>query len=157
MNESQRTIAFVIIVGVSNKSGSVITGMVAQLHRTGCSTGSGFFNKAQILRFSTCEFIDAGHNIVLKGASGSGKSYIAQAIGNAACRKFKKVKYIRMPALLDELATAKATGEFRDTIKSYRNIHGSSGSTARYYPSHSSLSVIFMCRCGSGDIVICDG
>ncbi|MCI6174912.1 MAG: hypothetical protein MR671_11745, partial [Clostridiales bacterium] len=31
LNESQRTIAFVIIVGVSNKSGSVIAGMVAQL------------------------------------------------------------------------------------------------------------------------------
>ena len=79
-------------------------------------------DKAQILRFASCEFIDAGHNIVLKGASGSGKSYIAQAIGNAACRKYKKVKYIRMPALLDELATAKATGEFRDTIKSYQKL-----------------------------------
>jgi len=31
LNESQRTIAFVIIVGVSSKSGSVIAGMVAQL------------------------------------------------------------------------------------------------------------------------------
>ena len=57
--------------------------------------------------------------VAILGPSGSGKSYIAQAIENAACRKFKKVKYIRMPTLLDELATAKATGEFRDTIKSY--------------------------------------
>jgi DNA replication protein DnaC len=79
-------------------------------------------DKAQILRFATCEFIDAGHNIVFKGASVSGKSYIAQAIGNAACRKFKKVKYIRMPALLDELATAKATGEFRKIIKIYQKL-----------------------------------
>ena len=60
-------------------------------------------DKAQILRFATCKYIDEGHHIILKGASGNGKTYIACALGNAACRRFKKVQYIRMPELLDEL------------------------------------------------------
>lgn len=51
-------------------------------------------DKAQILRFATCQYIDEGHHIILKGASGNGKTYIACALGNAACRRFKKVQYI---------------------------------------------------------------
>lgn len=61
-------------------------------------------DKAQMLRFATCQYIDEGHHIILKGASGNGKTYIACALGNAACRRFKKVQYIRMPELLDELS-----------------------------------------------------
>ena len=48
-------------------------------------------DKAQMLRFATCQYIDEGHHIILKGASGNGKTYIACALGNAACRRFKKV------------------------------------------------------------------
>ena len=79
-------------------------------------------DKAQRLRFATCKFISDNHHIILKGASGSGKTYIACAIGNAACRKYKTVRYIRMPELLDELNMAKADGSFRKTINSYRKV-----------------------------------
>jgi len=77
-------------------------------------------DKAEILRFATCQYITEGHHIILKGASGNGKTYIACALGNAACRKFKTVKYIRMPELLDELKVAKGCGELKKTIKSYQ-------------------------------------
>jgi DNA replication protein DnaC len=79
-------------------------------------------DKAQMLRFATCKFISDNHHIILKGASGSGKTYIACAIGNAACRKYKTVRYIRMPELLDELNMAKADGSFRKTINSYQKV-----------------------------------
>lgn len=61
-------------------------------------------------------------DIILKGASGNGKTYIACALGNAACRKFKTVRYIRMPKLLDELSIAKANGEFSKVIKAYKKM-----------------------------------
>ena len=77
-------------------------------------------DKAEILRFATCKYIDEDHHIILKGASGSGKTYLACALGNAACRKFKKVKYIRMPELMDELNVAKGCGTFKKTIKAYQ-------------------------------------
>ncbi|MFO3715129.1 ATP-binding protein [Oribacterium sp. P9] len=77
-------------------------------------------DKAQIIRFSTCQYINDNHHIILKGASGSGKTYLACALGNAACRKYKNVIYIRMPELLDELSMGKATGTFDKVIKTYR-------------------------------------
>jgi DNA replication protein len=77
-------------------------------------------DKAEILRFATCQYINEGHHIILKGASGNGKTYIACALGNAACRKFKTVRYIRMPELLDELKVAKGCGELKKTIRGYQ-------------------------------------
>ena len=77
-------------------------------------------DRAEILRFATCQYIQEGHHIILKGASGNGKTYLACALGHAACRKFKSVKYIRMPELLDELSIAKGCGTFKKTIKSYK-------------------------------------
>jgi DNA replication protein DnaC len=73
-----------------------------------------------MLRFAAGRYIEEGRHIILSGASGGGKTYIACALGNAACRKFKKVRYIRMPELLDELDIAKGTGTFRKTIDAYR-------------------------------------
>ena len=50
----------------------------------------------------------------------NGKTFIACALGNAACRKFKSVRYIRMPELLDEFNIAKVNGEFAKVIKAYQ-------------------------------------
>lgn len=76
-------------------------------------------DKAELLRYASCKYIDDEHHIVLKGATGSGKTYIACALGNAACRKFKSVRYIRMPELLDELTIARAEGNFKKVCKAY--------------------------------------
>ena len=68
------------------------------------------------------QYIMDKHHIILKGASGNGKTYLACALGHAACRKFRSVKYIRMPELLDELNVAKACGTFKKTIQSYQKV-----------------------------------
>ena len=74
-------------------------------------------DKAEILRFATCQYIEDGHHIILKGSSGNGKTYLACALGHAACRKFKSVKYVRMPELLDELNIAKGCGTFKKPLR----------------------------------------
>lgn len=79
-------------------------------------------DKAQILRFATCNYISEGRHIILKGASGNGKTYIACALGNSACRKFRSVRYVRMPELLDELYIAKSNGDFKKALKAYMNV-----------------------------------
>ena len=79
-------------------------------------------DKGKMLRFATCNYIDEGRHIILKGASGNGKTYIACALGNAACRKFKSVRYIRLPDLLDELTIARANNEFGKVIKAYKKV-----------------------------------
>lgn len=79
-------------------------------------------DKGKMLRFATCNYVDEGRHIILKGASGNGKTYIACALGNAACRKFKTVRYVRLPDLLDELSIARANGEIGRVIKVYRKV-----------------------------------
>lgn len=79
-------------------------------------------DKAEILRYASCQYINDGHHIILEGASGNGKTYIACALGNAACRKFKSVKYVRMPELLDELNVARNCDSFKKAIKTYKNV-----------------------------------
>ena len=64
-------------------------------------------DKSELLRLSTCLYIEEKRHVILQGATGNGKTYIACALGNAACRKFKTVRYVRMPELLDELCVAK--------------------------------------------------
>ncbi len=64
-------------------------------------------DKGLILRLATCSFIRENHHVILKGATGAGKSYIANALGIAACRKLYKVRYVRLPDLLTEFAVAK--------------------------------------------------
>jgi len=79
-------------------------------------------DKAEMLRLSTCGYIDQHYHIILEGASGNGKTYVACALGNAACRKFKTVRYMRMPELLDELSVAKGCGTFKKVIKDFKKV-----------------------------------
>ena len=75
-------------------------------------------DKAQMLQLSTCGYITDSHHIILKGASGNGKTHIACALGIAACRNFIKVRYVRLPDLLNELAVAHGEGTYQKVIKS---------------------------------------
>lgn len=81
-------------------------------------------DKKLILELATGNYIQNHHNIILMGASGNGKTWISNAFGIQACRQFYKVKYIRLPELLDELAVAKyeADGSFRKLIQKYKKI-----------------------------------
>jgi len=79
-------------------------------------------DKTEMLRYSTCQYMDQNHHIILEGAAGNGKTFIACALGNAACRKFRTVRYIRMPELLDELNLAKGCGTLKKTIKVFQKV-----------------------------------
>lgn len=75
-----------------------------------------------MLEFSTCRYITDDHHIILKGASGNGKTFIACALDVAACKNFIKVRYIRLPDLLNELAFAHGDGALKKVIKDYQKI-----------------------------------
>ncbi|MCR8997942.1 ATP-binding protein, partial [Brevibacillus laterosporus] len=78
-------------------------------------------NKDLILKLASGVYIQNHHNIILKGPTGSGKTFMACGFGVSACRQFHKVKYIRLPEMLDELSLAKlvADGSYRRIIKKY--------------------------------------
>ena len=79
-------------------------------------------DKSEMIRLSTCKFIDEKHHIILESASGNGKTYVSCALGNAACRKLKTVRYIRMPEFLDELNVAKGCGAFKKAVKDFTKV-----------------------------------
>ena len=77
-------------------------------------------DKALITKLSTCNYVQDHHNIIILGASGAGKTYFACAFGIAACRNFFRVKYIRLPDLLNDLAVARGTGNYQRVMKQYK-------------------------------------
>lgn len=82
--------------------------------------GGRKLNKSLINRLSTCEYITEKHNIIVLGATGAGKSYIACALGMEACKHYYTVKYIRLPELLAEFAIARGEGCFKRVINQYK-------------------------------------
>lgn len=80
-------------------------------------------DQAQILRLADCSYIREKHNIIIMGATGSGKSYMACAFGIAACQHFHTVKYIRLPDLLIEVDIARNEGTYKKLMHQYRKFH----------------------------------
>lgn len=81
-------------------------------------------DKQLMSELRTGNYIREHHNVILMGASGNGKTWISNALGTQACRQFHKVRYIRLPELLDELTVAKnaADGSFRKLIQKYQKV-----------------------------------
>jgi DNA replication protein DnaC len=74
-------------------------------------------SKETITSLGDCSFIDRGENIIITGATGCGKSFLASAIGHQACMLGKKVAYFSLPKLLSKLKTDKIDGAFRKEIE----------------------------------------
>ena len=77
-------------------------------------------DKALISKLSTCTYIQDKHNIIILGASGAGKTYMACAFGIAACKNFLRVKYVRLPDLLNDLAVARNIGTYKKLMAQYK-------------------------------------
>jgi DNA replication protein DnaC len=58
-------------------------------------------DKNQIIELATCQYIRNNTSLILNGFTGSGKTFLACALGKAACRQLYRVRYIRMPDLLE--------------------------------------------------------
>lgn len=64
-------------------------------------------SKDRMVRLAECKWVDDCRNIVIISKTSRGKSYVAQALGTAACRKLVKVRYTRMHDLAEELNRAR--------------------------------------------------
>lgn len=69
-------------------------------------------NRELIVRLATCDYVQNARNIVLMGATGTGKSYLACALGMEACKQLYTVRFTRMTELLEELTLARHEGKF---------------------------------------------
>jgi DNA replication protein DnaC len=79
-------------------------------------------DKKTIQTLSLCTFIEQKLNIVISGKTGTGKTYLACAFGNAACRRGYSVKYFRIPELLLEIQDAKSRNQYGKFISALQKI-----------------------------------
>jgi DNA replication protein DnaC len=80
------------------------------------SPGRGI-DKAMLRQLANNAWIDQSMNTLICGATGCGKSYLACALGQNACRRGLRVLYRRMPRLFDELTLAKADGTYAKVLR----------------------------------------
>jgi len=78
--------------------------------------------KAQIARLAQGDWINRGQNLLMTGPCGSGKTYLACALGHNACLHGYSARYYRLSRLLLELTQAKADGSYHKQLKQLAKI-----------------------------------
>jgi DNA replication protein DnaC len=76
-------------------------------------------DKIQFMSLITMDFIRAKQNIIITGKTGTGKSFLAQALGNRAIIDGFQVYYIRMANLLESIKMARIDGSYTNLVKKY--------------------------------------
>jgi DNA replication protein DnaC len=75
-------------------------------------------DKALFAKLATGEWIARRQDLLITGKTGTGKSWLACALGHKACRDDRPVFYHRVPRLLDALALARGDGRHARLLKS---------------------------------------
>ena len=74
-------------------------------------------DRAVFARLVGGDWIDRNENLLVTGATGLGKSWIACALGHKACRDNRSVQYHRVPRLFEALALARGDGRYGRMLK----------------------------------------
>jgi DNA replication protein DnaC len=69
-------------------------------------------DRQQVLSLGNGGFVQGRHNLVITGPTGVGKSYLACAFVERACRLGYKASYVRLPRLLQQLAVGRGDGSY---------------------------------------------
>ncbi len=68
--------------------------------------------KSKVLDLATCQFVERKENVLLVGPTGTGKSHLAQALGNRACRAGHSVLYVCASKMLSTLRASRADDSY---------------------------------------------
>lgn len=74
-------------------------------------------NRPLVQALAQCHWLRAHENCIITGPTGVGKSYLACALGNQACRRGFTARHFRAPRLFQELAVARATGRYERMLR----------------------------------------
>jgi len=73
-------------------------------------------DRAQLASLTSCDWIRQHQNLLIHGATGCGKTFLACALAHQACRQGLSALYLRAPRLFDELSLCHADGSFRKRL-----------------------------------------
>ena len=79
-------------------------------------------DREQILRLASCSYIQEARNVIILGATGAGKTFLACSLGVADNRNFCAARYLRLPNLLVEIAVVRRDGTYREYMKQLKKV-----------------------------------
>ena len=74
-------------------------------------------DRSVMQRLGTCQWIKNHQNVLITGATGLGKTWLACALANQACREGYSTKYVRVSRLLQDLQVARADGRYTKALR----------------------------------------
>ena len=95
----------------------------AQLRQSACVEDIDYrsargLKKPLMHALAECHWLRSHENCIITGPTGVGKSYLACALGNQACRRGFTVRYFRAPRFFQELAVARGSGRYERLLRS---------------------------------------
>lgn len=83
----------------------------ATIEQINCNPGRGI-TREQLITLSDSTFIEKSENILINGLTGSGKSFLACALGRQACMLGHRTLYYSMNRFIEALALARLDGSY---------------------------------------------
>jgi len=80
-------------------------------------------DQSVMMSLIACEWVRRHHNILITGPTGAGKTFLACALTNKACREGYRAFYIRSPKFFCEMALAKGDGSYRKLMNQLSKAH----------------------------------
>lgn len=93
----------------------------ALIEQIQCSESRNF-TREQLSVLADCSFINRAENILITGATGCGKSYLACALGRQACIMGYKVLYMGMTRLLEKIGQARLDGTYVKMLNQFEKV-----------------------------------
>jgi len=76
-------------------------------------------NKRDFMQIVAGEYLEQHKNVIFLGRSGTGKTHLATSLGIEACKVGKRVRFVTVCRLVNELSEAKKDGELQRILKRY--------------------------------------